>query len=113
MRMHGYGGRAVAVSAGFRSAIFATTASAALLSSPVTAAVAPDVPPETLTAFDLVMLVMLIGTVSFAVISAIALMRARNRAEIEKAMNDYLTWEIALVEQIKKAGGLSFRHFPA
>lgn len=85
MRMHGYGGRAVAVSAGFRSAIFATTASAALLSSPVTAAVAPDVPPETLTAFDLVMLVMLIGTVSFAVISAIALMRARNRAEIENA----------------------------
>ncbi|MEQ9333581.1 rhodanese-like domain-containing protein [Thalassobaculum sp.] len=37
----------------------------------------------------------------------------KNRAEIEKAMNDYLTWEIALVEQIKKAGGLSFRHFPA
>jgi len=36
-----------------------------------------------------------------------------NRAEIEKAMNDYLTWEIALVEQIKKAGGLSFRHYPA
>lgn len=36
-----------------------------------------------------------------------------NRAEVEKAMNDYLTWEIALVEQIKKAGGLSFRHFPA
>jgi len=37
----------------------------------------------------------------------------KNRAEIEKAMNDYLTWEIALVEQIKKAGGLSFQHFPA
>lgn len=36
-----------------------------------------------------------------------------NRAEIEKAMNEYLDWEIALVEQIKKAGGLSFRHFPA
>lgn len=36
-----------------------------------------------------------------------------NQAEIEKAMNDYLTWEIALVEQIKKAGGISFRHFPA
>lgn len=36
-----------------------------------------------------------------------------NRAEIEKAMNDYLNWEVALVEQIKKAGGLSFRHYPA
>lgn len=36
-----------------------------------------------------------------------------NKAEIEKAMNDYLTWEVALVEQIKKAGGISFRHFPA
>ncbi len=34
-----------------------------------------------------------------------------NRAEIEKAMNDYLDWEVALVEQIKKAGGLSFRQF--
>jgi rhodanese-related sulfurtransferase len=34
-----------------------------------------------------------------------------NRAEIEKAMNDYLNWEVALVEQIKKAGGLSFRRF--
>ncbi len=36
-----------------------------------------------------------------------------NKAEIEKAMNDYLTWEVALVEQIKKAGGLQFRHYPA
>ena len=36
-----------------------------------------------------------------------------NKAEIEKAMNDYLTWEVALVEQIKKAGGISFKHFPA
>lgn len=36
-----------------------------------------------------------------------------NRADIEKAMNDYLSWEVALVEQIKKAGGLSFRYFPA
>ncbi|MDF1791595.1 MAG: rhodanese-like domain-containing protein [Thalassobaculaceae bacterium] len=35
-----------------------------------------------------------------------------NKAEIEKAMNDYLTWEVALVEQIKKAGGISFRHYP-
>ena len=34
-----------------------------------------------------------------------------NRADIEKAMNDYLDWEVALVEQIKKAGGLSFRQF--
>ena len=36
-----------------------------------------------------------------------------DKAEIEKAMNDYLTWEVALVEQIKKAGGISFKHFPA
>lgn len=36
-----------------------------------------------------------------------------NKAEIEKAMNDYLSWEVALVEQIKKSGGISFRHFPA
>ena len=36
-----------------------------------------------------------------------------NRAEIEKAMNAYLDWEVALVEQIKKAGGLAFRHYPA
>ncbi|NQW08606.1 MAG: thiosulfate sulfurtransferase [Alphaproteobacteria bacterium] len=36
-----------------------------------------------------------------------------NKAEIEKAMNDYLTWEIELVEQIKKDGGIAFRHFPA
>lgn len=36
-----------------------------------------------------------------------------NKAEIEKAMNDYLSWEVALVEQIKKAGGISFRHYPA
>jgi rhodanese-related sulfurtransferase len=34
-----------------------------------------------------------------------------NRAEIEKAMNDYLDWEVALVEQIKKAGGLAFRRY--
>jgi len=36
-----------------------------------------------------------------------------SKAEIEKAMNDYLTWEVALVEQIKKSGGISFRHYPA
>ncbi|EDP66253.1 thiosulfate sulfurtransferase [alpha proteobacterium BAL199] len=36
-----------------------------------------------------------------------------NRAEIEKAMNAYLDWEVALVEQIKKAGGLAFKHYPA
>ena len=35
-----------------------------------------------------------------------------NKAEIEKAMNDYLTWEVALVEQIKKAGGIEFQHYP-
>ena len=34
-----------------------------------------------------------------------------NKAEIEKAMNEYLSWEIALVEQIKKAGGIAFRQF--
>lgn len=36
-----------------------------------------------------------------------------DKAEIERAMNDYLSWEVALVEQIKKAGGISFRHYPA
>lgn len=35
-----------------------------------------------------------------------------NKAEIEQAMNEYLEWEIALVEQIKKAGGIDFRHYP-
>jgi len=37
----------------------------------------------------------------------------QNKAEIEKAMNDYLSWEVALVEQIKKAGGIQFKHYPA
>ncbi len=32
-------------------------------------------------------------------------------AEVEKAMNDYLTWEIALVEQIAKPGGIAFKVF--
>ena len=32
-------------------------------------------------------------------------------AEVEKAMNDYLTWEIALVEQIAKPGGIEFKVF--
>ena len=32
--------------------------------------------------------------------------------EIEKAMNDYLTWEIALVAQIAKPGGIEFRVYP-
>jgi rhodanese-related sulfurtransferase len=32
-------------------------------------------------------------------------------AEVEKAMNDYLTWEIALVEQIAKPGGITFKVF--
>jgi rhodanese-related sulfurtransferase len=31
--------------------------------------------------------------------------------EIEKAMNDYLTWEIALVEQIARPGGIEFKVF--
>ena len=35
----------------------------------------------------------------------------KNKAEIEKAMNDYLTWEVALVEQIKKAGGIEFKKY--
>jgi rhodanese-related sulfurtransferase len=35
----------------------------------------------------------------------------KNKAEIEKAMNDYLTWEVALVEQIKKAGGIRFKSY--
>lgn len=35
----------------------------------------------------------------------------KNKAEIEKAMNDYLSWEVALVEQIKKAGGIAFKKF--
>ncbi len=34
-----------------------------------------------------------------------------NKEEIEKAMNDYLVWEIALVEQIKKPGGVTFKHW--
>ena len=34
-------------------------------------------------------------------------------AEIEKAMNDYLTWEIALVDQIAKPGGITFKTYPA
>ncbi len=33
-------------------------------------------------------------------------------AEVEKAMNDYLTWEIALVSQIERPGGISFRSYP-
>jgi rhodanese-related sulfurtransferase len=32
--------------------------------------------------------------------------------EIDKAMNDYLIWEIALVAQIAKPGGIEFRVFP-
>jgi rhodanese-related sulfurtransferase len=31
--------------------------------------------------------------------------------EIEKAMNDYLTWEIALVAQIARPGGIEFKVF--
>ena len=34
-------------------------------------------------------------------------------AQIEKAMNDYLTWEIALVDQIAKPGGVTFKTYPA
>lgn len=32
--------------------------------------------------------------------------------EIDKAMNDYLTWEIALVAQIAKPGGIVFKVYP-
>jgi rhodanese-related sulfurtransferase len=32
--------------------------------------------------------------------------------EIDKAMNDYLIWEIALVAQIAKPGGIEFKVFP-
>ena len=32
-----------------------------------------------------------------------------DQAEIDKAMNDYLTWEIALVAQIAKPGGIAFK----
>ncbi|MBT5264773.1 MAG: thiosulfate sulfurtransferase [Rhodospirillaceae bacterium] len=35
-----------------------------------------------------------------------------SQAEVEKAMNDYLTWEIALVEQIQRPGGISFQSYP-
>lgn len=44
-----------------------------------------------------------------------AYLRAYDRTdpvEIEKAMNDYLTWEIALVEQIARPGGIEFEVFP-
>jgi rhodanese-related sulfurtransferase len=34
-----------------------------------------------------------------------------NRVEAEAAMNDYLTWEIALVEQISRPGGVSFKTY--
>tara|TARA_B100001123_G_C15295028_1_gene1018852 strand:- start:1464 stop:2408 length:945 start_codon:yes stop_codon:yes gene_type:complete len=33
--------------------------------------------------------------------------------EIEQAMNDYLTWEIGLVEQIARPGGISFKVYPS
>ncbi len=79
--MHGYGGKTVADSAGLRTAIFVTAAG--FLAGTAHAAVAPDSAAEPLAAVDIILLVMLVGTVSFAVISAIALMRARNRAEIE------------------------------
>ena len=45
-----------------------------------------------------------------------AYLRAYDRTdpvEIEKAMNDYLTWEIALVAQIARPGGIEFKVFPA
>ena len=32
--------------------------------------------------------------------------------EIEKAMNDYLEWEIGLVAQIARPGGVTFRVYP-
>ncbi|MCB1486877.1 MAG: PAS-domain containing protein, partial [Bauldia sp.] len=80
--MHGYGGKTVAFSAGFRFAIFVGAAAA---TAGARAEVTPDTLVPGLPAFDIIMLVLLIGTVGFAVISAIALMRARNRAETENA----------------------------
>ncbi len=74
------GGRTVATSAAFRAA---ACAAAAALADPARAAIAPELPGETLSASSIILLVVLIGSVSFAVISAIALMRARNRAETE------------------------------
>ena len=32
------------------------------------------------------------------------------QAQIEQAMQDYLDWEVALVEQVKRESYLTFRH---
>ena len=32
--------------------------------------------------------------------------------EIDRAMNEYLTWEMGLVDQIARPGGKSFKMFP-
>ena len=80
--MHGYGGKTVAFSAGFLVAIILA---AGAVSGSAVAAAAPDAGFQPPPAFDIVILVLLAGTVGFAVISAIALMRARNRSEAENA----------------------------
>ena len=79
--MHKRGGKTVANSAGFRAAIFVSAVTT--VTAAASAASSPDLLAPTLTAVDIVFLAVLIGSVSFAVISAIALMRARNRAETE------------------------------
>lgn len=81
--MHDPVGRTVAIGGGFRAAVFATATVAAHRVAHAQSAEATDLANETLTAFDVIFLVVLIGAVSFAVISAITLIRTRNRAESE------------------------------
>lgn len=82
--MRGAGGRTVAFSAGLGTAI--------VLAAKTAAAQTPEPGVISFSAGNIVFLAVLFGTVGFAVFSAIALMRARNRAESE---NTNLRLELA------------------
>ncbi|MCW5697044.1 MAG: PAS-domain containing protein [Bauldia sp.] len=76
----------------FRIPAIAVTATAPLLALSASPAFAQDAVRQTINAAQIVLLAALIGVVSFAVIAALTLIRARNRAETE---NGQLKAEIA------------------
>jgi signal transduction histidine kinase len=80
--MREHGGKTAAIRTGFRTALLASAFAGALPGTGV-AATLPDI--GALGGDRIVLLAVLVGAVSFAVLSSIALMRGRNRAETENA----------------------------
>ncbi len=79
--MRGHGRKTLGIRAAGGAAVLAILSGSSALADPASSSALVD----GLTLAQIVMMVALVGTVSFAVISVIALIRARNRAETENA----------------------------